>query len=64
MSDERSNNSKILTVKETAAILRVHPYTIYDLLKTGRLVGFKIRHSWRVVEASVTKFMSEKGKEA
>ncbi len=39
--------TKVLTVNELAAYLRVHRSTIYRLLKKGQLPGFKIGSDWR-----------------
>ena len=39
--------TKVLTVKELSDYLRVHPSTIYRLLKKGQLPGFKVGSDWR-----------------
>ena len=36
-----------MTVKELSAYLRVHPSTIYKLLRRGELPGFRIGTDWR-----------------
>jgi excisionase family DNA binding protein len=38
---------KVLTVGELSEYLRVHRSTIYRLLKSGQLPGFKIGSDWR-----------------
>jgi excisionase family DNA binding protein len=38
---------EILTVSEVAAYLRVHPSTIYRLLKTHQLPAFHVGGDWR-----------------
>ncbi len=40
-------NRRILTVSELADHLNVHRITIYRLLKSGNLPGFKIGRVWR-----------------
>jgi excisionase family DNA binding protein len=40
-------NAKVLTVGELSEYLRVHRSTIYRLLKSGQLPGFKIGSDWR-----------------
>ena len=57
MENERQDN--LLTAGEVAAILRVHVYTVYELLRTRRLVGFQIRRRWRVRQSSLDKFMDD-----
>ncbi len=37
----------VMTVGELAAYLRVHPSTIYRLLKRGQIAGFRIGGGWR-----------------
>ena len=38
----------VLTIGEVAEILRVHPATIYRLVKKGALPAFKIGGNWRI----------------
>jgi excisionase family DNA binding protein len=37
----------VLTVKDLSNYLKVHPSTIYRLLKTGQLPAFKVGSDWR-----------------
>lgn len=39
--------TKLLTARELAGYLRVHPSTIYRLLKNRELPGFKVGNDWR-----------------
>ncbi len=39
--------SRLLTVKELSDYLRVHPSTIYRLLKRGELPGIRLGSDWR-----------------
>jgi excisionase family DNA binding protein len=43
----------VLTISEVAEILRMHPTTIYRLVKRGELPGFKIGGNWRINRASL-----------
>jgi excisionase family DNA binding protein len=36
-----------LTVNELAGYLKVHPSTVYRLLKTGELPAFRVGSDWR-----------------
>ncbi len=38
---------RVLTVRELADYLRVHPSTVYRLLRTNQLPGFRIGSDWR-----------------
>lgn len=55
--------NKILTVSELAAHLNVHRITIYRLLKSGSLPGFKIGRVWRFDLDEIGNWMSS-GKSA
>jgi excisionase family DNA binding protein len=39
--------ARIMTVTELSEYLRVHPSTIYKLLRSGDLPGFKVGSDWR-----------------
>jgi excisionase family DNA binding protein len=39
--------SRILTVREVSEYLRVHPTTIYRLLRLKRIPGFLVGSDWR-----------------
>jgi excisionase family DNA binding protein len=49
---------RVLTINEVAQILRMHPTTIYRLVKRGELPGFKIGGAWRISKASLDSFLS------
>jgi excisionase family DNA binding protein len=44
---------QIMTVKEVAAYLRVHPCTIYRLLRQGMLPAFRVGADWRFRQADI-----------
>jgi len=47
-SDEAVKTTpRVLTVREIAEYLRVHQTTVYRLLKTNQLPGFRIGSDWR-----------------
>jgi excisionase family DNA binding protein len=45
----------IMTVMELADYLRVHPTTIYRLLKLGQLPAFKVGSEWRFTVESIDR---------
>jgi excisionase family DNA binding protein len=40
-------SKKVLTVRELAHLLKIHPSTIYRLLRHGALPAFKVGSDWR-----------------
>jgi len=49
---------KLLTLKETAKILRVSERTIMRYLKAGKLEASKVG-KWRIKESDLEKFLKE-----
>jgi excisionase family DNA binding protein len=47
---------EIFTIKELSEHLRVHPTTIYRLLRQGRLPGFRVGSNWRFNRAAIEKW--------
>jgi excisionase family DNA binding protein len=54
---------EILTVAEVAGLLRLHPTTIYRLVKRGDLPGFKIGDNWRISSDALELWLSERSRE-
>lgn len=46
-----------LTPKEAAEILGCSVYTVHELLREGRLKGFKITSHWRIPAEELERFM-------
>jgi excisionase family DNA binding protein len=40
-------SSKVMTVRELAKYLKVHPSTIYRMLKRGKIPSFRVGSDWR-----------------
>ena len=51
--------SKVLTVQEVSAYLRVHPSTIYRMLKKNQLPAFRVGSDWRFTVEAIDKWRSE-----
>ena len=47
----------ILTAAEVAQILRVHPATIYRLMKNKGLPGFRMGAEWRFSQEAIESWM-------
>lgn len=51
-------SGKIYKASEVADILNVSLYTVHELLRTGKIKGFKLTSHWRVSEEELKKFMN------
>ena len=38
----------LLTVADVAWLLKIHPNTVYRMIRDGRLSAFKIGRAWRI----------------
>jgi len=47
MTSFKQYDSPVMTVRECAAYLQVHPSTIYRLCKRGTIPAFRIGADWR-----------------
>jgi excisionase family DNA binding protein len=52
---------KLVTVKELSDYLRVHPSTIYRLLKRGELPAFKLGSDWRFNLEAIDRWRIHQG---
>jgi excisionase family DNA binding protein len=50
--------TQVLTLTEVAEYLRVHPSTVYRLLKRGQLPAFKMGSDWRFNLTSIDHWRS------
>ena len=54
-----AKSKQVMTVKEIAEYLGVHPMTIYKYVRDGKIPAFKIGASWRIQRDSIKKWMEE-----
>ena len=52
--------SRLMTVKEVSAYLRVHPSTIYKLIRRGELPGHRIGSDWRFNHEVIDRWCRER----
>ena len=50
---------EILTVKEVGEALRVHPSTLYRLVREGRIPAFRVGSEWRFRKEGIVRWMIE-----
>ena len=48
--------TSVMTLEEVASYLRVHPSTIYRLLKKRQLPAFKVGSDWRFNVESINRW--------
>jgi excisionase family DNA binding protein len=53
--------AKVITVGELAEYLRVHRSTLYRLLKTRQLPGFKVGSDWRFNVEAIDQWRMQQG---
>jgi excisionase family DNA binding protein len=51
-----ASQDDIFTIKELSEHLRVHPTTIYRLLRQGLLPGFRVGSNWRFNRAAIEQW--------
>ena len=49
----------VLTVAEVSEYLRVHPTTVYRLLRKKRLPAFRVGAEWRFSQEAIDRWRSE-----
>ena len=54
----------ILTVKEISNLLRLHPATVYKLVKQGKIPSFRIGSEWRFRKDVIMRWMAQRSMEA
>lgn len=71
MEEKRSKKSgashnppKVLTVRELSEYLRVHPTTVYRLLRAKQLPGFRVGSEWRFSIDMIDRWRSEEEQES
>jgi excisionase family DNA binding protein len=57
--DTKADRARILTLENVAQYLRVHPSTIYRLLKKRQLPAFKVGRDWRFNLESIDRWRND-----
>ena len=58
-SETKYNLPRVMTVKELSEYLRVHPSTVYKLLRRGEVPGFRIGTDWRFNAEVIDRWCQE-----
>lgn len=51
------DESHLLTVRQVADRLSVHPNTVHSMIQSGELAASKVRNQWRVTPVAVARLM-------
>jgi excisionase family DNA binding protein len=51
---------EILTTREVAELLKLHPKTVNKLAKSGRVPAYRIGRQWRFRKAEILKLLEKK----
>ncbi len=51
-------NGRILTVRDVSNLLRVHPSTVYRMLKRNQLPAFRIGSDWRFTVEAIDHWLT------
>jgi excisionase family DNA binding protein len=62
MSRSLSGTVPVLTVRDLSNYLRIHPSTVYRLLKTGQLPAFRVGSDWRFNIEEIDRWRVEREK--
>ena len=49
----------VLKVGEVARLLRIHPATVYRLLKNGSIPAFRLGSEWRFSQETIERWIKE-----
>jgi excisionase family DNA binding protein len=58
-----ADDQDILTVKEISDLLRVHPATVYKLVRQGKIPSFRIGTDWRFRKDAIMQWMTQRSME-
>jgi excisionase family DNA binding protein len=51
---------EILTTREVAELLKLHPKTVNKLAKSGRVPAYRIGRQWRFRKSEILKLLEKK----
>jgi len=54
---------EILTMKDICDLLRVHPSTVYKMVRQGKIPSFRIGSDWRFRTDAIERWMAEQSKD-
>jgi len=59
-----AGDREVLTIKEICDLLRVHPTTVYKMVRQGKIPSFRVGTEWRFRKDAIVRWMAEKSMHA
>jgi excisionase family DNA binding protein len=53
------SGDEVLSMKVICDLLRVHPHTLYKMIKKGKMPSFRIGTDWRFYKGQIVRWMAE-----
>ena len=57
MAENRTEGDEILTVTQVSKLLKLHPRTIYKLVRNGMIPGRRVGKKWRFLRSEIMNFL-------
>ncbi|MDD5595090.1 MAG: helix-turn-helix domain-containing protein [Candidatus Omnitrophica bacterium] len=57
---EKAKDKEIMTAKEVAEYLNIHPLTVHKYAREGKIPAFKIGTDWRFHKKYIERWIKEK----
>lgn len=54
-------DEEILTIREVADLLKLHPKTVNKLANSGKMPGYRIGRQWRFRKSEILKALEKRG---
>jgi excisionase family DNA binding protein len=62
-AEPRQGKGRYLTPREAADVLRVHPYTVYEMVRQGKLRSVRVGRRILIPESAINEFGGPDGPE-
>ncbi len=59
-----AGDQDVLTVKELCELLRLHPSTVYKLIRQNKIPRFRVGNEWRFRRDVIERWMTEESMNA
>ena len=60
LTENSETSIKVLTLRESASILKISTKTLHRMIQAGRIPAFKIGNQWRILESRFTEWLQDR----